>query len=222
MGVDVRLRMGEWAGGWSREGIVRWVGTRSVEISLDHVFEILKCGGFDAKLPLEVGAHLPLHLVDLPEDVHTLTDDTPRLVGVSVIADDLGSNHKGRDEESVSGGTARGDEARLESLQQVEGGKGHRRGESGAMEGVCDEMWEVWGGTAICWGWWLIRAVEEVVYVTSTHLRGFLMAVVGVLREGIGKGVKARREGRRTLVPRRAEEVGWGVLVEVEIGLLTI
>lgn len=60
----------------------------------DHQFKFYKCGGFDIELPFQVGAHLLFHLVDLPKHKHSLTDNTPGLVGVSVIADDLGSNHK--------------------------------------------------------------------------------------------------------------------------------
>ena len=33
--------------------------------------------------------------VDLPQGEHSLNDYTPRLVGVSIIADDLESNHEG-------------------------------------------------------------------------------------------------------------------------------
>jgi len=41
-------------------------------------------------VPLQIRAHFALHLVDFPEREHALTDDTPRLVRVSVVADDLG------------------------------------------------------------------------------------------------------------------------------------
>ena len=44
------------------------------------------------------------------------SDYTPRLVGVSIIADDLGSNHEGGYEQAVSGGTARDGEPCLQSL----------------------------------------------------------------------------------------------------------
>jgi hypothetical protein len=61
--------------------------------------EVLERAGLDVELPFQVGAHLMLHLVDLLKGKHILTNDTPGLVGISVITDDLGSNHEGRDEE---------------------------------------------------------------------------------------------------------------------------
>jgi hypothetical protein len=121
-------------------------------------------------------------LVDLSESKHTLTNDTPGLVGVGVIADDLGSNHKSRDEEAVPGGTARGDEPGLQSLQKVECSKGHGGRKSGTVEGVCDEMREVWAGLAGRRGLRLVGTVEKGVYVTRAHLCGLFMAVVVVLR----------------------------------------
>ena len=149
----------------------------------DGLFELGECLGCDVELPLQVRAHLELHLVDLPESEHTLTGDTPRFVGVSVIADDLGSNHKCRDEEVVPGGAARGNEPLLQSPREVESGKGDGGCESGAMEGVCDEMGEV-GSVGRRGLWLLIRAMESVVDVTRTNLCDVAMAVEGVgLRE---------------------------------------
>jgi hypothetical protein len=72
--------------------------------------------------------------VDLPKGKHTLTDDTSGLVRVSVIVDDLGGNRECRDGQVVSGGTTSSNESRLETLQQVECGKGHRECEPRAME----------------------------------------------------------------------------------------
>jgi hypothetical protein len=43
----------------------------------------------DVENPLEVRAHLSLHLVDLFEGVEVLADNAPRLVGVGVVADYL-------------------------------------------------------------------------------------------------------------------------------------
>jgi hypothetical protein len=51
--------------------------------------------------PLEVRAHLALHLVDVLQRVEVLADDALRLVRVSVIADDFRGNHKRGDEEAV-------------------------------------------------------------------------------------------------------------------------
>ena len=38
----------------------------------DGLFELGECLGCDVELPLQVRAHLALHLVDLPESEHTL------------------------------------------------------------------------------------------------------------------------------------------------------
>ena len=102
------------------------VGARALEISANHRLELLESAGLDVELPFQIGTHLALHLVNLPKGEHTLTDDTPGFVGICVIADDLGSNHKRGDEEAVPGGTACGDEPGLQSLQKIESGKGHR------------------------------------------------------------------------------------------------
>ena len=75
-----------------------WIGTRSLEVPPNHGFELLERAGFDVELPLEIGAHLAFHLVDLSKGEHALADNAPGLVGVGVIADDLGSNHECRDE----------------------------------------------------------------------------------------------------------------------------
>jgi hypothetical protein len=45
-------------------------------------------------LPLQIETHLSFHVVDLPKGEHALTDNTPGLVGVGFIADDLGSMNK--------------------------------------------------------------------------------------------------------------------------------
>ena len=94
----------------------------------------------------------------------------------------------------MPGGTARGDEPLLQSPQEVESGKCDRGCESGAMEGVCDEMGEV-GSVGRQGLWLLIRGMESVVDVTRTNLGGVPTAVEGVrLRERVRKGTGARRE----------------------------
>jgi len=65
----------------------------------------------------QVRTHLTLHLVDLLEDKHALTNNTPGFVGIGIIVYDLGSDHECRDEEVVTRGTASGYEPCLESLQ---------------------------------------------------------------------------------------------------------
>jgi hypothetical protein len=44
--------------------------------------KITQCQGVNVKLPLQIEAHLLLHLVDLPMCKHALSDNTPELVGV--------------------------------------------------------------------------------------------------------------------------------------------
>jgi len=165
-----------------------WVGARTLEIPPNHRLEFLKCAGLDVELPLEIGAHLALHLVNLPKSKHALTDNTPGLVGIGIIADDLGSNHECGYEEAVPGGTASGDEPRLQSLQKVESSKGHGGREPRAMECVGDKVREGRGGRGGGGRWWLVGAVEEVVDIASAHLRGELMSVVWVLRRWLNGG----------------------------------
>ena len=80
---------------WKNVGRV-WSGPN--EVFLDHLFKIPQRYRIHIQLPLQVLAHLPLHLVDLAQLKHTLRDDTPRLIRVSVVADDLGREHERRDE----------------------------------------------------------------------------------------------------------------------------
>lgn len=48
--------------------------------------------------PLEIRAHLPLHLVDLLQRKHALTNYTPRLFRIRIVADNLRGDHERRDE----------------------------------------------------------------------------------------------------------------------------
>jgi len=66
------------------------VGTWTFEILLNHGFELLECTGLDVKLPFETGAHLAFHPVNPLKGKHILTNNTPGLVGVSIITDNLG------------------------------------------------------------------------------------------------------------------------------------
>lgn len=54
------------------------------------------------KYPLEVGAHLSLHLIYLLERVEALADDAPGLVRVGIVADHLGGDHECGNEETVA------------------------------------------------------------------------------------------------------------------------
>jgi hypothetical protein len=79
------------------------IRTWTCKVLLDHGLERLEGLGVDVELPLKVGAHLVLHLVDLAEGEHVLGDDAPGLVRVRVVAHDLGHDHVGRDVETVTG-----------------------------------------------------------------------------------------------------------------------
>ena len=68
---------------------VRRVRTWTAEVPLDHCDKVGEDGVVDGKLPLEITAHLSLHLVDLAEGEHALGDDAPRLVRIGVVADNL-------------------------------------------------------------------------------------------------------------------------------------
>jgi hypothetical protein len=47
---------------------------------LDHCLEVAENSIVDGEFPVEVAAHLALHLVDLAESEHALSDDAPRFV----------------------------------------------------------------------------------------------------------------------------------------------
>ena len=97
------------------------VGTGASEVLADHVLELLESTRLNVQLPIEILAHLALHLVDLAEGKHALADDAPGLVGVGVVADDLACDHEGGNEEAVARGALGGGEVGLEALEEVEG-----------------------------------------------------------------------------------------------------
>ena len=70
------------------------VGSRAGEVTAHLRFEIAQDRRLDVELPLEIAAHLALHLVDLAEGEHALAHDAPGLVGVGVVTDNLGCNHE--------------------------------------------------------------------------------------------------------------------------------
>jgi len=110
------------------------VGTWIFEILPNHGLELLERAGLDVELPFEAGAHLAFHLVNLPKGKHFLANNTPGFVGVSIIADVLGSNRECRDEKAVAGGTTSGDKPCLERSES------HGGRESHAMESIGDEV----------------------------------------------------------------------------------
>ena len=75
----------------------------------------------DVELPFQVGAHLALHLGDLAQSEHSLNNNTPGLVRVSVVAHNLAGEHERGDKEPVARQALGGRETRLEALQQEEG-----------------------------------------------------------------------------------------------------
>jgi len=46
------------------------------------------------ELPLQAGAHLSFHLVDLTGRKHALTNNTPQLVGIHVVENGLQGEHE--------------------------------------------------------------------------------------------------------------------------------
>jgi hypothetical protein len=80
-----------WRGPNDRMGLVlalRYVGSRASNILTYHGLELFQSQRLDVQLPIEVLAHLPLHLVDLSQQEHALPDDAPGLVRIGVIAYD--------------------------------------------------------------------------------------------------------------------------------------
>jgi hypothetical protein len=67
--VCEQIRRGSW------EGVLRRVGSRALEVLPNRGLELLECAGLGVELPLEAGACLVFHLVDLPKGEYTLTDD---------------------------------------------------------------------------------------------------------------------------------------------------
>jgi len=88
-----RTLVREWRRCWLGEHH-HWIGSRAGEILLDTRLKVARRRRVDIELPL-VGTHLSLHLVDLSEREHALTHDTPRLVRISIVTDNLGCKHKG-------------------------------------------------------------------------------------------------------------------------------
>jgi hypothetical protein len=96
-----------------------WVGAAIwAVLLLDALGKGFELWGLDVEEPLEIGAHLALHLVYLLEGVEVLADDAPRLVGVSVVADDLRRYHEGGDEETVTARTTGGGKSLLQSCEE--------------------------------------------------------------------------------------------------------
>ncbi len=72
-------------GGLSSDMIWAWTG----KVMLDMSLKVTQHQRIDAELPLQVRAHLPLHLVDLLKCECPLTNNTPQLVRISIITYNL-------------------------------------------------------------------------------------------------------------------------------------
>jgi hypothetical protein len=60
-----------------------------LQIILDATLRIAEDSRFYVKLPLKIGSHLPLYLANLPKLKHLLGNNTPRLVAVCAVANNL-------------------------------------------------------------------------------------------------------------------------------------
>lgn len=83
-------------------------------------FEPLQILPRHVQLPLEVPTHLAFHLINFPEREHALANDGPGLVGVGVVADDLGGEHEGGKEEAMARRAAGVREAGFEAVEEGE------------------------------------------------------------------------------------------------------
>lgn len=72
----------------------RGCGGAMAKLGLDLLSEHLKFEVLYIEDPFEVPTHLPLHLVDLTDQEHSLSNDTPGLVRVSIVTDNLRYNHE--------------------------------------------------------------------------------------------------------------------------------
>ncbi len=84
--------VGKWSGSWLREDC-HWIWAWTSKVMLDTSLKVMQHQRIDTELPLQVQAHLPLHLVDLLKCKHPLTNNTPRLVRISVITYNLWGKH---------------------------------------------------------------------------------------------------------------------------------
>lgn len=115
-------------------------GTVSPVLLLDALGKRLELGSIDMEDPLEVGAHLSLHLVDLFEGIEVLADDTPRLVAVGVIAHYFGRDHKGGNKKAMPTRSSGSGETLFETSEEEKGGEHYHFGQTGPMYRVGDEM----------------------------------------------------------------------------------
>jgi hypothetical protein len=65
------------------------MGTTAGKIALDTILKVVQRQGINVELPLQVGAHLLFHLIDLPKSKHCLPHDTSQFVRIGVVAKNL-------------------------------------------------------------------------------------------------------------------------------------
>ena len=143
-------------GGKFRNGLeyIGRIGAWASKVLVDHVLKFLEGAGLDVKLLVEILAHLVLHLVDLPQLDHALTNYQPGLVWVGIVTDHLGGDHERADEEMMAQWAASSRKSGLEPLQEDEGSKCYRRVEFRPVQGVSNEIrelrvWTRWGGRVL-------------------------------------------------------------------------
>jgi hypothetical protein len=95
------------------KGVIGIHSTIFTKVLPDGGLEIAQDRVVDSEFPVQIAAHLPLHLVDLPQRKHPLCHDPPGLVRVRIVAYYLGSDHESRNEETVAGRTASSRETSL-------------------------------------------------------------------------------------------------------------
>ena len=154
------------------------IGAWASEVLADHVLKFLEGVGLNIKLLVEILAHLTLHLVDLPQLDHDLTDYQPGLVWVGIVADHLGGDHERADEEMMAQWATSSRKSGLELLQEDEGSKCYQRVEFRPVQGISYEIQELCVWTR--WGGRVLGTHKQMRDGPSTEAGHVLMAVVGI------------------------------------------
>lgn len=149
-----------------------------MEILADHILEFLEGQRVHIELPLEILAHLALHLINFPELEHALCHNAPRFVGVRIVTDDLACEHECGNEETVSRRSACGGEAGFQTLEKHEGGKRDGGMKLGAVEGIRDKVGELDGGARRTGG--ELRTGKKMGDEATSETRYGLMTIEGV------------------------------------------
>ena len=179
----IRGNSGEGAGGdggefWNGLEYIGRIGAWASKVLVDHVLKFLEGAGLDIKLLVEILAHLALHLVDLPQLDHALTDYWPGLVWVGIIADHFGGNHEHADEVMMAWWAASSRKSGLEPLQEDKGSKCYWRVEFHPVQGISNEIQELHVWTR--WGGRVLGTCKQMRDGPSTEVGHVLVAVVGI------------------------------------------